>query len=122
MKYIGIDGCRRGWFFVGIADDYSFEVGVIERFAEVQRWLDRATLILVDIPIGLLTKGKKERQCDLDARQMIAPRGSTVFPAPVRSAIYKGTYEEASAENSRCASRGLSKQSFAICKKIREVD
>ncbi|MEQ8207453.1 MAG: DUF429 domain-containing protein [Woeseia sp.] len=122
MKYLGIDGCKKGWFFVGINDDLSFQVGVIREFSLVRQWLDNSTLILVDIPIGLLTAGKTERLCDLAARQMIKPRGSTVFPAPARSAIYKETYEEASAENYRCLNRKLSKQSFEICKKIREVD
>ena len=122
MKYIGVDGCRKGWFFVGINDDSSFEVGVIAEFSAVLHLLTDVTLILVDIPIGLLTMGGTERLCDLAARQMIKPRGSTVFPAPARSAIYKGTYEEASAENYRCVGRKLSKQSFGICKKIREVD
>ena len=122
MKYIGIDGCRKGWFCVGIDDDSSFQVGVIPEISAVRQWLDSAALILVDIPIGLLTAGKTERLCDLAARQMIKPRGSTVFPAPARSAIYKDTYEEASAENDRCLGRKLSKQSFEICKKIREVD
>ena len=122
MKYIGIDACRRGWFYVGIHDDASFQVGVIPEISCIQEWLDAATLILVDIPIGLLTSGIIERPCDLAARQMIRPRGSTVFPAPARSAIYKDTFEEAGAENHRCLGRKLSKQSFEICKKIREVD
>ena len=122
MKYIGIDGCRSGWFFVGIDEDSSFQVGVIREISAVQQWLDGATLILVDIPIGLLTTGETERHCDIEARQMIKPRGSTVLPAPARSAVHKNTFEEASAENHRCLGRKLSKQSFDICKKIGEVD
>lgn len=122
MKYIGIDGCKKGWFFVGIDDDSSFQVGVFPEISAVRQWLDSATLILVDMPIGLLTTGNTERLCELAARQMIKPRGSTVFPVPARSAIYKATFEEASAENYRCLNRKLSRQSFDICKKIREVD
>ncbi len=53
---------------------------------------------------------------------MIKPRGSTVFPAPARSAIAKSTYEEGSAENFRRLERKLSKQSWAITAKIKEVD
>ena len=108
--------CRR------LTKTLSFQVGVIPRITDLRQWLDGATLILVDIPIGLLTTGTTERLCDLAARQMIKPRGSTVFPAPARSAIYKDTFDEASAENHRCLGRKLSKQSFEICKKIREVD
>ena len=84
VKFIGIDGCKLGWFYVG----------VIRSIREITAWLDAATLILVDIPIGLLTEGPAERLCDLEARQMIKPRGSTVFPAPARSALAKIAYEE----------------------------
>lgn len=122
MKYIGIDGCSKGWFCVGINEDSSFHLDLISTFDAVQPWLSTAALILVDIPIGLLATGNSERHCDLAARQMISPRGSTVFPAPARSAIYKDTYAEASAENYRCLGRKLSKQSYLICRKIREVD
>jgi predicted RNase H-like nuclease len=122
VKHIGIDACGLGWFYVGLEKDGSFEVGIVRRIDEITAWLDAAALILIDIPIGLLTAGPTERLCDLAARQMIKPRGSTVFPAPARSAIAKNTYEEGSAENFRCLGRRLSKQSWAITGKIKEVD
>ena len=122
MKFIGIDGCRLGWFYVGLDEDGNFSVGVIRSIHEITAWLDAATLILIDIPIGLLAGGSEERLCDLSARQMIRPRGSTVFPAPARSAISKDTYEEGSEENYRRLGRKLSKQSWAITGKIKEVD
>ena len=122
MKYIGIDGCRLGWFYVGLDDDDSFEVGVISEFREIQEWLSDAVLILVDIPIGLLSEGSTERLCDIAARKIIKPRCSTVFPAPARSAISMPTYEAGSAENLLRLGRKLSRQSWAIAGKIREVD
>jgi len=122
LKYIGIDGCRLGWFYVGLDDEGSFHVGVVHRIDAIAAWLDTATLILIDIPIGLLTERTRERSCDLAARQMIKPRGSTVFPAPARSAISKNSYEEGSAENYQRLGRKLSKQSWAIAAKIKEVD
>ena len=122
MKYVGIDGCRLGWFYVGLDDDDSFAVGVITEFREIEKWLSDAVLILVDIPVGLLSEGSTERQCDIEARKMIKPRGSTVFPAPARSAISMSTYEAGSTENLRCLGRKLSRQSWAIAGKIREVD
>jgi predicted RNase H-like nuclease len=122
MKYIGIDGCRTGWFFVGISDNDSFRAGVVPEISAIKPWLEEAVQILVDIPIGLLSSGSDERLCDVAARRLISPRGSTVFPAPARTAVYKDSYAEASDENQRCLGRRLSKQSFHICKKIREVD
>jgi predicted RNase H-like nuclease len=101
VKFIGIDGCRLGWFYVGLDEDGNFSVGVIRSIHEIT---------------------SEERLCDLSARQMIKPRGSTVFPAPARSAISKDTYEEGSEENYRRLGRKLSKQSWAITGKIKEVD
>ena len=121
FPYIGIDGCRSGWFYVGL-DDESFEVGVIGHIDAISPWIESATLILVDIPIGLPSKEIPNRLCDVAARRMITPRGSTVFPAPSRSAISKSTYEEGSEENLRSIGRRLSKQTWAISPKIKEVD
>lgn len=122
MKYIGIDGCKLGWFYVGLKDDGCFDLGVIDRIDDAAGWLATATMILIDIPIGLLSKGSAERLCDTAARRMISPRGSTVFPAPARSAIWKNSYQAGSEENYRCLGRKLSKQSWAIAGKIKEVD
>jgi predicted RNase H-like nuclease len=122
VKYVGIDGCRGGWFYVGIDDSNCFSVGIIPRIYEVGDWLTSVAVMLVDIPIGLLSTGPSERLCDREARQMIKPRGSTVFPAPARSALTKESYEAGSAENLRCLGRKLSRQTWAIAGKIREVD
>jgi predicted RNase H-like nuclease len=122
LKYIGIDGCKLGWFYAGLEDDGCFDVGVIHRIDNASRWIATATMILIDIPIGLLSKGSAERLCDTAARRMISPRGSTVFPVPARSAISKNSYQAGSEENYRCLGRKLSKQSWAIAGKIKEVD
>lgn len=122
MKYIGIDGCKHGWFYVGLNDDDSFSVGVIHHIDAIAGWLDAAELVLIDIPIGLPSAGVPNRVCDIAAREMISPRGSTIFPAPARSAIACDSYEEGSAENYQCLGRRLSKQSWFITGKIKEVD
>lgn len=122
MKYVGIDGCKGGWFFAAIGERGDYQFGTLKQFSEVSRLLDSAELILVDIPIGLPSSGPDERLCDKEARRMISPRGSSVFPAPARSALDKGSYQEGSEENFRKLGRRLSKQSWAIGPKIREVD
>lgn len=122
MKYIGIDGCRLGWIYVGLNDDGSFSVGVIREIEAISAWIDAAKLILIDIPIGLPSAGVPHRMCDVAAREMISPRGSTIFSAPARSAIACRSYEEGSAENYRCLGKRLSKQSWFITAKIKDVD
>jgi predicted RNase H-like nuclease len=120
--FFGLDGCKAGWFFIGIDDQGEFQFSVLEKFEEVHQYLEQAKLILVDIPIGLPWQGQKIRLCDTAARQAISPRGSSVFPAPARSALFMASYPEGSAENRRQLGKGLSKQSWNISPKIKEVD
>ena len=82
-----------------------------------------AELILVDIPIGLREHGKQERQCDIEARRMLSPyRRGSVFPVPCRAALYVDGYGEASRLNFNITGRRLSRQSWNIMPKIRQMD
>lgn len=123
MKYIGIDGCKAGWFIVGLEDDGSGAFEILNRVSDVTEYLTTVEIILLDIPIGLRGKHPDERLCDKQARKVLQPkRGSSVFPAPSRCALECTSYEEASQRNKACTGRGLSKQTFNIIPKIREVD
>ena len=83
--------------------------------------LPRDALVAIDIPIGLTNVGA--RLCDLAARRYLkAPRASSVFPAPIRSALCAETFEDACRINREVGGKGISKQAFAIYPKIREVD
>ncbi|MGA9348792.1 MAG: DUF429 domain-containing protein [Anaerolineae bacterium] len=123
MNYIGVDGCKNGWFYVGLDDRDNWETGITPN---IQHLIDRfreACLILVDIPIGLREKEQLERLCDKKARKVLGPkRAPSVFPAPCRAAVYASCYEEASRINQELTGRHLSKQSWAISSKIRQVD
>jgi predicted RNase H-like nuclease len=80
-----------------------------------------ATVIAVDIPIGLSESG--ERSCDPAARQLLhPPRASSVFPAPIRQVLGETDYLSACAIHRSADGRGMSRQAFAILPKIREVD
>ena len=105
----GVDGCRDpkrstngAWLVVAFSD--QGEVGsaaVVEAFAMV---LDKARdgeLILVDIPIGLCDHTRPTRTCDQEARRLIGPRRSSVFPAPSRAALLAADYREANERNQR---------------------
>lgn len=111
----GIDACRRGWFAL-VADESGFVRSfVAPTFAEVLARLNDAAAIAVDIPIGLPESGA--RAADLAARAFVGPRRSSVFPAPTRPAVACGSYREA-----RRVVPSLSAQSYALRKKILEVD
>jgi len=123
MKYIGVDGCRAGWFMFGLAEDGSNACKLLQHIDELDAYLAAAQCILIDIPIGLLRRETQERACDKQARKILGrPRGSSVFVAPSRCALHCKTYEAANARNIACSGRGLSRQCFGILAKIREVD
>ena len=77
--------------------------------------LPNAEAVGVDIPIGLPEEGL--RAADVAARKFVGPRRSSVFPTPPRAALTAATYAEA-----RKVLTSLSAQSFALGKKILEVE
>lgn len=117
----GIDGCAGGWI-VAAGNDAGGDVefALAARFSEVLEILDSG-LAVVDIPIGLAGAGP--RTCDVLARRLLGfPRAGSVFSPPVRSALWAGSYVEACARNEAACGRRLSRQSYGIMAKIREVD
>ncbi len=78
------------------------------------------TLVGVDMPIGLPESWG--RPADDAARRFLGRRASTVFPTPPRSLLEATTYDQANALSRRELGRGLSRQTFNLFPKIREVD
>jgi predicted RNase H-like nuclease len=94
---------------------------VVESFPSLLDRLPEDALVAIDVPIGLPDRGARE--CDLAARRYLrAPRASSVFPAPVRSALAAGTYADTYAAHLSADGRRMSKQAFAILPQIVEVD
>ena len=123
MKYLGLDGCKAGWFLAGLDEQGNGAFGILEHIDELAEYLSDAAVALIDIPIGLRGEHPDERTCDKLARRVLRPkRHSSVFPAPSRLALDCTTYREASVHNRACTGRGLSQQTFNIMPKIREVD
>ncbi|UMZ74312.1 DUF429 domain-containing protein [Natranaerofaba carboxydovora] len=130
-KLVGVDGCRAGWFGLAFSFDKlganKFEIArwEWEIFSDVVSLWGRhydAELILVDIPIGLKEKGEEERKCDKEARKLLGKRGQSVFRVPCRAAVYEKTYQKANYTNKVMTGKGLSKQTWFIVSKIREMD
>jgi len=115
----GVDGARGGWVAV-ICDDRlrNPEAVFVERLAELPRGLRVAA---VDVPIGLPDSGP--RQADILARGKLGrPRGSSVFPCPIRPALAARDWGEACSITERVNGCRLSRQTFGIFPKIAEVD
>lgn len=118
---VGVDGCKGGWFYVA-SDGSETRYGIVSTVAELFKEFDNVTGAFIDIPIGLFDSGAQARDCDKMARQALKPRGSTVFPAPVRPCLKATTYEEACRISESLTGKKLSQQAFHIFSKIREVD
>lgn len=123
VESVGVDGCRAGWLFCRRRRDGVLDYGVVPDFPALLRALSPGARVMVDIPIGLLESGRSERECDRQARRLLSPgRAASVFPAPCRQAVYAADYAQAAAINRRVLGRGLSRQSWNIAGRIREVD
>src|SRR4051812_9727643 len=89
MFVAGVDGCKGGWV-VAILDVTSgaTTISVVTTFADVLA-LPQPAVIAVDIPVGLLHAAVGGgRDCERLARPLLGPRRcSSVFSAPVRSAL-----------------------------------
>ena len=114
----GIDGCTGGWLVVHDTAR-GLDAYIAPNIAMALAALLPQTLAGIDIPVGIPEQGL--RQCDVEARQLLGERASSVFPAPLRGVLNVTDYVEAN-RIQREAGRGLSRQTFAILPKIREVD
>jgi predicted RNase H-like nuclease len=84
---VGVDGCTNGW--VAIALEGGETAGdIFPDIAALAAHHNQASLILIDVPIGLRDAGREPRLCDARARQLLgSPRCSSVFPVPLRPAL-----------------------------------
>ena len=120
--FVGVDGCRAGWFAIGLETAGNWQVNIFPDVSSLWDHHRGASLILIDIPIGLKAEGRAERRCDPIVRKLLGPRRSSVFPAPCREAIYARSYQEACNINQRLTGKRLSVENWNIIPKIREMD
>ena len=116
---IGADGCRGGWITAErIGREFTWSR--IERLEVLFERADMPAVVAVDAPIGLVERGTRE--CDLAARRALGPRRSSVFPAPLRPLLETTSYAEASRLRERIEGKRISRQTWGILPKIRELD
>jgi predicted RNase H-like nuclease len=116
----GADGCRGGWLCVtrdGAGTVASACFASAEALFSQQ---SRPDALAIDVPIGLLERGARE--CDRAARAALGRRRSSVFRAPLRAMLGAASREEACAIGERMDGKRVSKQTWGIVPKIREVD
>ena len=120
--FVGVDGCKKGWFVVKLTDGVEWETGVFETIDAIWAKFRNAAVILIDIPIGLKDDGPNERECDIVARKFLgSKRASSVFRPPCRKAVYS-SMGQASDVNFKVTGKYLPRQTLNILRKIREMD
>ncbi|MFW5708329.1 MAG: DUF429 domain-containing protein [Bacteroidota bacterium] len=124
MYYTGIDGCKVGWLMVGLSDS-NFRYSLLTDINELSQMYPNPVRILIDMPVGLLHQGMKhfmQRPCDVAARKILGRKHSSIFSPPCMEALFKKSYEQASETNFRILGKKLSKQSWNIAPRIRQVN
>lgn len=124
-RVAGIDGTPGGWAVLTL-DKECWSIRKVGALVDFLRDAGAFDLVAIDVPIGLLASYELGgRVCDRAARAFLGrQRGSSVFPAPVRSVLDAESWEDACARSRRSAPNGkaVTKQTYAILDKIREVD
>jgi predicted RNase H-like nuclease len=118
-RIAGVDGCRRGWIAV-VKNEASIETRLCASDEELAELFSECAVVGIDIPIGLAERGP--RSCDHHARRLLGRRASSVFPAPLRPLIVLRDYVEANRLSRQLQSRGISKQGWAIVRKVEQID
>ena len=120
FKAVGIDGCKGKWLLVCLSDTV-YDVHLYDTIQEIGDRYQTADIILIDMPIGL-PESLLDVRPEALLRKQLKGRASTVFNVPCRQAVKQTDYESASSTNYRILGKKLSRQSFGILPKIREID
>ena len=130
--YYGIDGCKGGWILARYRErrfTFSFHPTVSDIFEELRPKTPTKSsrpsseiriTALIDIPIGLPESG--ERACDREGRKLLGVRSSTLFPVPVRAAVYAHSFAACGEMNLKGQGKKVSIQFWNIAPKVIEVD
>lgn len=116
---LGVDGCRTGWIAVALRDGSRPEAHHLPTIEALLPLATEADGVAIDIPIGLPSAGP--RQADLLVREFLGARRSSVFLTPVREAIEAPTHALATRAASLRTGAGVSRQAYALGRKILEV-
>jgi len=121
VRWVGVDGFKNQWFAVVIDDEGSWDCRVFPDIPHLWEEWRAASLILIDIPIGL-PEGAGERRCDREARRHLGKRRSSVFRAPCRAVLRARTYQQARLMSLAKTGKSISSQTWGIVPKIGEID
>ncbi|MEN9825726.1 MAG: hypothetical protein RI953_1471 [Pseudomonadota bacterium] len=116
----GIDGCKAGWICLIRKSPKTVQAVLLASIKEIVTLDPLPDVVLIDIPIGLPAMG--QRRCDAEARQLLGPRRSSIFPSPTRAMLSAHNWHEACAIRQQTEGLKISLQAWNITAKVREVD
>jgi predicted RNase H-like nuclease len=118
VAVLGVDGWRGAW--VGaLLEGRTVRLLALPDVVAVLA-VPGVEVVGIDMPIGLSEDGV--RACDVAARRLLGPAGSSVFPAPLRPVLAVDDYLAACAVSRRASGRALSKQAWNLVPAIRDLD
>ncbi len=123
MAVLGVDGCKGGWVGVVVddADSYAcFATDIGSLVSGVTARVSELLAVAIDIPIGLPLGC--DRGVDKLVRARLGNKPGVVFPTPSRQVLEAESYEKANERSVRSCGKGVTRQSWALGKKILEVD
>ena len=116
----GVDGCKAGWLCLSVHPGETRPIAKVFGADARDLLAEPAIITTIDIPIGLPSNGK--RAVDDEARKLLGPLKSSVFPVPVRATFDATSYEAACIVSQKECGKKLSQQTFGILRRIRDVD
>ena len=119
---IGVDGTSTGWI-ASIGKSKNRYLSSIKFFEELGDLLSLypESVIVIDMPIEL-NKKNYLRKCDVLAKKYLGKNfQSSIFIPPLKSILECTTYQDANKLSKKITGKGLSKQSWYLKNKIREV-
>ncbi len=116
MLTLGVDAARGGWIAVALEDGRFADAVLERRFPALLERFPQAAVVGVDVPIGLPEPGER-RRADVNAREVVGARRSSVFFTPSRAALEAPTYGQA-----RAIAPSTSAQAWALRTAILDVD
>jgi predicted RNase H-like nuclease len=116
-QIIGIDGCRAGW----IAASFQKNQITFQLLHSLQKLIstNEKQYIGIDMPVYL--SDHEFREADQEARRLLKRRAATVFSAPITKILHAISYKDACQLSFKLTGKKISKQSWNLFPKIKDV-
>lgn len=121
MRVAGIDVWKGQWLAVVVHDSGYERAIVAPRIDALLGELSDVAAIGVDMPIGL-TSGAERREADSEARKLVGPRGSSVFPTYPREVYAASDYDVARERCLALTGGSISRQAYALGERLLELE